>query len=242
MGQALDSVLAQQHTAETELHVIDGGSTDGTLGVLEDYREHIAGLVSEPDEGIYDAMNKGIGMSTGDVVGILNADDRYSDPHVLSDVLDVFEDEGVDACYGNQVFVDGNDRVVRYWRSGPYRASRLYLGWMPPHPTFFVRRRVYQRLGVFDTRYPIAADYEFMLRVLLKHRILVKYIDRVLVRMAVGGNSRPSPANIAAGSLEVFRAWRQNGLPLGYLAPILKLARKPAQYFSRPPESRRRGT
>ena len=239
MGQALDSILAQQDTAELELVVIDGGSTGGTMDVLEAYRDRLAVLVSEPDEGIYDAMNKGIGLCTGDVIGILNADDRYSDPQVLADVLDLFKDERVDACYGNQVFVDGNDRVVRYWKSGPYRAARLYLGWMPPHPTFFVRSRVYERLGVFDTRYPIAADYEFMLRVLLKHGISVKYIDRVLVRMAVGGNSRPSPANIVAGSVEVFCAWKQNGPPLGYLAPILKLARKPAQYFSRPPKSAR---
>ena len=242
VGQALDSILAQQHTAEMELHVIDGGSTDTTLAVLEGYRGDITRLVSEPDEGIYDAMNKGIALCTGDVVGILNADDRYSDPQVLADVLNAFQDDGVDACYGDQVFVNRNDRVVRYWKSGPYRAVRLYLGWMPPHPTFFVRRRVYEQFGVFDTRYQIAADYELMLRLLLKHGISVKYLDRVLVRMAKGGKSSPSTVNAARGSIEVVKAWRRNDLPFGYVASALKLARKPLQFLGHPTENQQRAS
>ena len=182
VGRALDSVLSQQHGHELEVIVIDAGSTDGTLEVLESYRKSIAVLVSEPDRGIYDGMNKGIRLATGDVVGILNADDRYSDPLVLRDVMDAFTREDVDACYGDLVYTNEAGKVVRYWKSGDSRRWRI--GWMPPHPTFFVRRRVYERYGVFNLRYPISADYELMLRLMLKHWIKVKYLNRVLVNIA----------------------------------------------------------
>ena len=232
VGRALDSVLSQRHEHELEVIVVDAGSTDGTLGVLERYRERIAVLVSEPDEGIYDGMNKGIGMATGDVVGILNADDRYSDPLVLRDVMAAFSSEDIDACYGDLVYTNEAGKMVRYWKGGDRRRWRL--GWMPPHPTFFVRRRVYQRYGAFDLRYPISADYELMLRLMLKHRIEVRYLDRVLVNMAPGGNSGGSLSTIARANLEVARAWRKNGLRGGMLAPVLKPARKLLQMVSRP--------
>lgn len=224
IGRALDSVLSQQHEHELELIVIDAGSTDGTLEVLERYRDRVTVLVSGADEGIYDGMNKGIGLATGDVVGILNADDRYSDPLVLRDVMDTFTREDVDACYGDLVYTNEAGKMVRYWKSGDNRRWRL--GWMPPHPTFFARRRVYERYGAFDLRYPISADYELMLRLMLKHKIEVKYMDRVLVHMAPGGNSGGSLSTIMKANLEVARAWRNNGLSGGLLAPVLKPARK----------------
>ena len=232
VGRALDSVFSQQHEHELELLVVDAGSTDGTLEVLERYRKRIAVLVSEPDKGIYDGMNKGIGLATGDVVGILNADDRYSDPLVLRDVIDAFSREDVDACYGDLVYTNEADEVVRYWKGGDRRS--WHLGWMPPHPTFFVRRRVYERYGAFDLRYPISADYELMLRLMLKHRIEVKYLDRVMVDMAPGGNSGGSLSTIMKANLEVARAWRNNGLRGGVLAPVLKPTRKIFQVMSRP--------
>ena len=224
VGRALDSVLSQQHEHELELIVIDAGSTDGTLEVLERYRKRIAVLVSEPDRGIYDGMNKGVGLATGDVVGILNADDRYSDPLVLRDVMDAFSREEVDACYGDLVYTNEADETVRYWKGGDRRNWRL--GWMPPHPTFFVRRHVYEKYGAFDLRYPISADYELMLRLMLKHGIEVRYLDRVLVNMAPGGNSGGSVSTIMKANIEVARAWRKNGLRGGVLAPVLKPARK----------------
>ena len=141
VGRALDSIFAQEHEHELETIVIDAGSTDGTMDVLERYRSDVDILISEPDRGIYDGMNKGIQLSTGDVVGILNADDRYSDPHVLPDVLDTFADESVDAAYGDIVYMDEAGAVSRYWRSGAPGLWAWYLGWMPPHPSFFVRKR-----------------------------------------------------------------------------------------------------
>ncbi len=233
VGRALDSILAQRHGHELELIVVDAGSTDGTLEILEGYADRIATLISEPDDGIYDGMNKGIRHATGDVVGILNADDRYADIHALRDVLETFGDEDTDACYGNLVYVNDDDEVVRYWKSGAPSAAKWYRGWMPPHPTFFVRRRVYHDYGMFDLGFPIAADYELMLRLLLKQRVRVKYVDRVLVRMALGGASNGSISNIVKANAEVARAWRRNGLRGGLLVPFLKPASKALQFTPR---------
>lgn len=233
ISRALDSILCQQYEEELELIVIDGGSSTPTQDVLERYRDRISVLVSEPDKGIYDAMNKGIGLSTGDVVGILNADDRYYDPFVLRDVADAFRDPKTDACYGDLEYVDEKDHTVRYWKSGRYHPLKYYFGWMPPHPTFFVRKCLYDQYGSFDLRYAIAADYELMLRLIMKHRISPKYIPRVLVRMSLGGKSNRSLANIVKANLEVRQAWRNNGLSFGYLVPLLKPAQKVAQLVHR---------
>jgi glycosyltransferase involved in cell wall biosynthesis len=233
---ALDSVLSQNVEAELELIVIDGSSTDGSLEVLERYRDdgRLAVLVSEPDRGMYDAINKGIALATGDIVGILNADDRYADTAVLRDVIAAFKNSHIEACYGDLVYVDDDDQVVRYWRSGECSRWKFHLGWAPPHPTFFVRKNVYERLGIFDMEcFRIAADYELMLRFLMKNRVPVAYVDRVLVRMTVGGMSNRSVRNIMKANLEVYRAWRRNRLPLGQLAPVLKPAQKLLQFLQR---------
>ena len=191
--------------------------------------------MSEPGEGIYDAMNKGIRLATGDIVGILNADDRYSDPFVLKDVSVAMSDPSIDASYGDLVYVNAQDQLVRYWKSGYYHPLKFYFGWMPPHPTFFVRRRLYEKYGTFDLSFPIAADYELMLRFILKHGIRLAYIPRVLVRMAVGGESNRSLRNIIRANQEVWMAWRKNGLRFGYLVPFLKPAQKVLQFVRRPP-------
>ena len=232
--RALTSVLSQEFEGELEVIVIDGGSTDGTLSVLAHFREHLNVFVSEPDNGAYDGMNKGIQRSTGDVIGILNADDQYADSEVLRDILTVFQNHQVDACYGDLVYVNDEDRVVRYWKSGLHRRSKWHFGWMPPHPTFFVRQSVYEQYGAFDTRFSIAADYELMLRFLVKHRIQVRYLPRVLVRMAVGGKSAGLRNIWRANASEVFEAWRRNRLRGGYLVPVLKPAQKVFQFLHRP--------
>ena len=237
VGLALDSILSQQLNAELELIVVDGGSTDGTLNLLEEYRDHLSVLVSEPDEGIYDAMNKGIALATGDVIGILNADDRYYDNLVLNDVAQVFHDPEIDACYGDGVYVDRQDRIVRYWNSGAYRPFKFYLGWMPLHPTCFIRKRVYDRCGTFDPKYSIAADYELLLRLILINKISMKCLDRLLLRITIGGRSSESLKNRMKGNIEVFQAWRSNNLPFGYfgyLVPFLKPAQKIFQFVQRP--------
>ena len=234
LAHALKSVLSQRLEHELETIVVDAGSTDSTKEVLNQYKDDISILISEPDNGIYDGMNKGVRLATGDVVGILNADDRYADEFVLRDVLETLSDSDTDACYGNLVYVNDNDEMVRYWKSGGHSAGKWYWGWMPPHPTFFVRRSIYERYGVFDLGFPIAADYELMLRLLFKERVRVKYLDRVLVRMAVGGASNGSISNIIKANQEVARAWRRNDLSGGFLVPLLKPASKVLQFVGKP--------
>lgn len=235
IARALESVLSQQHGSQLEIIVVDAASTDGTRDVIAAFRDRISRLISEPDAGIYDGMNKGIRHATGEVIGILNADDRYHDPLVIRDVAGVFcGDESIDACYGDIVYINESGRLVRYWKAGIYRKSGWRLGWMPPHPTFFVRRRVYERYGAFDLQYPIAADYELMLRLLLKHEIKVRYLGRIMLDMAPGGNSTRSIGSIVKANLEVRRACRKHGLRGMLLAPILKPGRKVFQLANRP--------
>jgi len=227
----LDSIQAQEGDPELESIVVDGGSTDETTDIIDEYADQIDTLVSEPDEGTYDAMNKGIERATGDIVGILNADDRYNGPDVLRRVREAFQQSDADLCYGDLVYVDEDDEVVRYWESGEYSPRRFYYGWMPPHPTVFVRREVYDQYGTFDLDFPIAADYEFLLRVLLKEGVSPAYVDDVLVRMATGGQSNASVRNIVAANLEVYRSWRKHGLWGGLHVPVVKPLRKVPQYF-----------
>lgn len=237
VGRALESVLMQQHDHQLELIVVDAGSTDGTLDILESYRERLSVLVSEPDAGIYDGFNKGVGLSSGgadDIVHILGADDQYNDPLVLRDVLDAFAGGDIDACYGDMVYPNASGKVVRYWKAGPYRRRRLYYGWMPPHQAFFVRKGVYERCGRFDLRYKISADYDFMLRLLFRYEIRMRYLDRVLVKMAPGGASGKSALAILKANLEVARICRNNGMRGGFLVPALKPARKLVQFVKLP--------
>lgn len=228
VGRAIDSILTQRCEPKPELIVVDGGSTDETVDVLNRYRDKIDVLVSEPDKGLYDAMNKGVRRARGDVVAILNADDHYVDSEVLRDVQLVMVE--ADACYGDILYTNRTGKVVRYWRAGRCARVKWHLGWMPPHPSFFVRRHVYERHGAFDLRYPVAADYELMLRFIHKARIKVRYLDRVVTKMAVGGNS----SRIFRGNLDVAQAWAQNGLRGGLLVPFLKPATKVWQLMARP--------
>ncbi|RKT45270.1 glycosyltransferase family 2 protein [Thiocapsa rosea] len=233
LGDCLASVAGQTH-AEREHLLIDGGSTDGTLAVLEAHRAGLAVLVSEPDGGIYDALNKGIGLASGDVVGFLHADDVYADTRVLARVADAFADPTVEAVYGDLAYVAKEDtgRMIRYWRSGAYRPERLRWGWMPPHPTLYLRRSLYADFGVFDTRYRIAADYDLMLRMLTRMTGRVVYVPELLVRMRVGGVSNRSVGKILRKSWEDYRALRANRVGgLGALA--WKNLSKVPQFFRR---------
>ena len=229
---AIDSMLAQSHP-DVELIVIDGGSTDGTLEVLQAYADNITVLISEPDRGIYDALNKGLVHVTGEVVGFLHSDDVFADAQVLARIAGVFSASGVDAVYGDLEYVKKSapELVVRYWKSGEYSADKLRHGWMPPHPTFYVRRAVYQRLGGFDLSYRIAADYDCMLR-FLANGIQVAYLPQVLVKMRLGGASNKSLKNIWLKSREDLRALRQNRV--GGLGTLLgKNFSKLPQFFRR---------
>lgn len=222
--------------------IVDGGSTDGTLEIIEEYAKlGDVRFISEPDEGLYDALNKGIQMATGDVIGILHADDFYADEKVLARVAEVFEDPSVDACYGDLLYVRdkrgnsiNNFEVVRYWRSGNFNPGKFYWGWMPPHPTFFVRKSVYEKYGLFNLELGTAADYELMLRFLLKHRISCRYIPEIFVNMRVGGVSNASVNNRLKANRMDRKAWEVNGLkPFPWTIPF-KPIRKIPQYFLRP--------
>lgn len=191
-------------------------------------------MVSEPDEGIYHALNKGLSLASGDVVGFLHADDFYADPEVLTRVAEAFADDSVDAVYGDLVYVNKSDpdKVIRYWKAGHFEFSKLARGWMPPHPTFYVRRTVYERFGGFDTSFHIAADYDCMLRMLSQANLNVRYIPEVLVKMRVGGKSNRSLKNILIKMNEDARALKKNGV--GGLGTLVgKNLSKVPQFFRR---------
>ncbi|ROH89147.1 glycosyltransferase [Stagnimonas aquatica] len=226
----LRSVADQTHP-HIEHIIVDGGSSDETVSLVQQYRRHSGPLVSEPDRGIYDAMNKGLALASGDVVGFLNSDDAYADTNVLSRVAEVFAMQTVDACYGDLVYVAANNpnRVVRYWRSRPYQPGLCSRGWMPAHPTFYVRRQAYQRYGGFDDSLRIAADFEICLRLLEVQRLRVTYLPGVLVRMRTGGVSNASLRNVVRSNREVAQALRKHGFPAGLPLILGKLASKLAQ-------------
>ena len=231
----LHSVMSQTHQA-VEYIVIDGCSTDGTPDIIMQYGDRISHLLVEPDSGAYDAMNKGLRLATGDVVGILNGDDLYADVHVLARVAKTFNDPEIDTCYGDLVYVDQADteQVVRYWKAGDYSRARFFSGWMPPHPTFFVRRQLYERYGTFNLGLGTAADYELMLRFLFKYGVSAAYIPEVLVKMRLGGKSNASLKNRIAANRMDRRAWQVNALKPRPWTLWMKPIRKIPQWLVRP--------
>jgi glycosyltransferase involved in cell wall biosynthesis len=236
LKDSLQSVSIQ--TVAPEHVIVDGASFDATITIAKNHSGHIIQISSEPDNGIYDAMNKGISKVTGDIVGILNADDFYADPRVLERVAEVFEDESIDACYGDLCYVDHNntDKVIRYWSSGDYNYRKFYSGWMPPHPTFFVRKAVYERYGLFNLELSSAADYELMLRFLVRHRIKMAYIPEVLVHMRTGGVSNSTLANRLRANKMDRMAWEANELKPYPWTLTCKPLRKIGQWINKPPK------
>ena len=232
LGGCLRSVQAQTWN-DVEHIVVDGGSTDGTLGVLAASRAHLAKLICEPDRGVYDALNKGIRAATGEVIGFLHADDEFASPHALERVARAFDNPRVEAVYGDLVYVrrDDTSRVVRYWRAGGYTRAQMANGWMPPHPTFYLRRDVYGRFGSFDTRYKIAADYENMLRILWRGGVQAAYVPEVLVRMRTGGISNRL-LHMFLKSREDYAALRANGIGAMH-ALVLKNVTKLPQFVTK---------
>jgi glycosyltransferase involved in cell wall biosynthesis len=233
--EAILSVLSQEQ-ADVEHIVIDGGSTDGTSAILERYRNRISTIVSEPDGGIYYAMNKGIALATGDVLGFLNADDMYFHPCVLARVVSRFADPLIDACYADLVYVDAIDqsKIVRYWTSQAYRDGLFEHGWMPAHPTFYARRKVYERHGKFDTRYRLQADFELCVRFLAIKRIRTAYVNEIWVKMRMGGATNRSLRNVWRGNLEAYDAARRNGLDVGPMFIVRKVLSRLPQFFAKP--------
>jgi len=217
--------------------IIDGASRDDTLRIIQAHPQHWRRVISEPDHGIYDAMNKGIRLSKGDVIGFINSDDFYSSPEVLAKVARVFTDPFVDACYGDLCYVNRDDvaAVVRYWRSSEFRPGLFLHGWCPPHPTFYVRRRVFERLHSFDLQYKIAADVELMARFIEVYRIRTRYIPEVLVKMRMGGTTNRSWSNVVIQNREIWRALKAHGLHPSLISFVAgKLMSRGKQFLSRP--------
>jgi glycosyltransferase involved in cell wall biosynthesis len=217
---------------------MDGGSSDGTLELLQRRTAPWRIVVSEPDAGVYYAMNKGIALSTGEVIGFLNADDFYPHPEVLSSVAAVFRDPRVDASFGDLCYVKQHhpSQVVRYWRAGPHRPGAFADAWVPPHPTFCVRRSLLERCGGFNTHYRIAADFDLMLRLLEVEQVRTRYLPSVLVHMRLGGMSNRNLANVNAGNREILSALRAVGQRVSTLRFLFyKTLRRFQQYASRPP-------
>ena len=230
----LHSVHSQSIDCE---HVImDGFSSDGTTQTIKRYQDksgYNVRLISEPDQGIYDAMNKGIALAKGDIIGILNADDFYASPNALESVIHAFENPDIESCYGDLIYVDADNcnRVTRHWKAGTMNKYSFFNGWMPPHPTFFVKRDVYQKLGDYSLDHGSAADYELMLRFLFKHQITSHYIPRVLITMRSGGVSNASLKNRLLANRMDRLSWKTNNLKPKPWTLLMKPARKLCQYF-----------
>jgi glycosyltransferase involved in cell wall biosynthesis len=226
IADTVRSVACQSHT-DIEHLVIDGLSTDDTVKVVEANRHPNLVLSSEQDMGIYDAMNKGLDRSTGEIIGFVNADDFYADAEVLARVAQTFEsDPSIEACFGDLVYVsEDNRRVVRYWKSRPYEKGSFAHGWCPAHPTFYIRRTALNRLGRFDLNYRLAADAEFMMRYLELGSVKSSYIPHIQVRMRVGGATNQSWRNIVRQNREIFQAFKKNCIPYSLPSFVLhKLA------------------
>lgn len=212
IADCIDSVLNQTYK-DIEYIVIDGGSVDGTIDIIEKFQNKISVFLSESDNGIYDAMNKGIALATGDIVGILNSDDFYIDEFVIEKVIREFDKKGVDSVYADLVFVNPKnlEKTVRYYDSSQFNPSRFAYGWMPAHPTFFVKKKAYDKYGVFRTDLKIGADFDILVRFLYTHGISYSYMQEVLVKMRVGGVST-SFSSIWINNIEALKVCRENGI------------------------------
>jgi glycosyltransferase len=232
ISEAIESVLSQTYK-NIEYIVIDGASKDGTIDIIRCYEDRISTFVSEPDRGIYDGLNKGVELATGDIIAFLHSDDLYADTEVIARVAEVFAQGEVDAVYGDLVYTPKTDtsKILRYWKSRPFHHRLLSRGWMPAHPTFFVRRSLYERYGQFDTSYRIAADYDFMLRVLSK-RIHAHYLPILMYKMRIGGESNKSLRNIIRKMREDHRALRSNKVG-GISSLIIKNLSKIPQFLKK---------
>ena len=229
----IKSVIEQDYP-DIEYIIIDGKSKDGTLSIVNKYKDKISKIISEKDKGLYDALNKGIQHATGDVVGMLHSDDLYADKNVISKIAAKFtSDSELQAVYADLVFVNRSDlqNVMRTWKSGEYREGAFLKGWMPPHPTFFVKRDCYEKLGYFNNKLRLSADYELMLRFIHKNKIKITYLPETIVMMRMGGVSNVSFFVKLKANIEDKIAWRMNGIKPGSFTMIKKPLSKIGQYL-----------
>ncbi len=230
----IQSVFSQTYP-DIEYILVDGKSTDSTLDIVYKYISIFKGrmkCISEQDLGLYDAMSKGFNMATGDIIGIINSDDLLADPTAVEKVMKVFEKRReIDAVYADLYYVAQNDtsKIVRHWVSGKQRPFRY--GWHPAHPTFYVKREVYQKYGFFDLDFKFAADFELMLRFIEKYHIQLAYLPEPLVRMRLGGKTSKNIFNIIKGNIECYKAFKKNGIKVSCLYPFFRLLPKLKQFI-----------
>lgn len=217
----LESIKSQTYK-NIETIIVDGLSKDNTLNIIK--KNSVNKLISEKDDGIYDAMNKGISLSSGDIIGILNSDDIYYNENVIEDVVNVFKNKNCEAVFSDLFYVNKNDtnKKVRFWKTGRFRLNSFFSGWHPPHPTLFLKKSIYDKFGNFDTKYKLAADFELMLRLFEKEKIHVEYLEKPTVKMRLGGASNESLSNIIKQNLEIIDAFKKNKFKINSIIYVLK--------------------
>ena len=226
------SVISQRYK-DIEHIIIDGKSKDNTIAIIKKYEKHIAKWVSETDRGMYDAINKGMEMATGDVIGILNSDDMLASDDVIDIIVEAFKEKKVDSIYGDLEYVDPTEtnKIYRIWKGKPYRRSLFKTGWMPAHPTFYFKRELLQKYGGYETHYFSAADYEFMARYLYKFKISAWYIPKLIVKMRRGGQSNSNIRMRLRANRRDYLAMKRNNIPFAFIVSILKPLSKLHQYY-----------
>ena len=231
----IDSINKQTYL-NIEHIFVDGLSSDDTINIINSTAKRNPVVISESDDGLYDAMNKGILLATGDIIGILNSDDIYANKNIISNIIQQIELFKADSAYGDLIYTKADDlnHIIRYWKSSDFNKKKFLLGWMPPHPTFFVKREIYIKHGLFNLKLKSAADYEIMLRFLYKKNISTIYLNEILVKMRVGGKSNNSLISRLEGNREDRLAWKLNGLRSSLITFIFKPLRKIPQFFIRP--------
>jgi glycosyltransferase involved in cell wall biosynthesis len=232
LEQTILSVTNQTYN-NIEYIIVDGKSTDSTLSIVEKHKDKISKVISEKDKGLYDALNKGIDLATGDIIAILHSDDFYINENVIQKYVDVFTKQNCEAVYSDLYYVDrkNTDKITRKWKSGNYKPGSFLNGWMPPHPTFFVKKELYSEFGKFNLDFKTAADYELMLRFIHKNKIKLGYLPEYTVKMRVGGQSNESVKNRVNANMEDRKAWEVNGLKPRFYTLWLKPLRKISQFL-----------
>lgn len=228
---SIKSVITQSYK-NIEYIIIDGNSTDNTLNIVNKYKNNISKIISEKDNGIYDAMNKGLQLATGNIVGILNSDDFYTNDAVINKIVQIFEENRqIDIIYSDLVYIDetNTNKIVRFWKSGKQQPFKN--GWHPPHPTIFVKKELYNKYGFFDTNFKISADYELMLRFIEKNKVNLFYLPETTVKMRIGGISNKNIKNIIKANIEVLSTWKKNELKISFFIFFIKPLKKIKQFF-----------
>ena len=234
LKNCIESVIKQRYQ-DIEHIIIDGKSTDNTLSIIKKYKSHIVKTISETDRGIYDAINKGMVMATGDIIGNLNSDDILVDDDVIESIVKAFEQEKVDTVYGDLEYVAAIDtnKIIRIWKGKSFKRSRFRYGWMPAHPTFYIKRSLIEKYGYYQNHYYTAADYEFMARYLYKNRVSSYYLPKLIVKMRMGGQSNKNLYHRLRANRRDFLAMKKNNIPFAFFVSILKPLIKLNQFFKK---------